>query len=48
MVKGEVCALPPMLPTKEMTVKKTITPMTSSMAAKGISVLVTGRGCGIR
>ena len=42
MVKGEACALPPMLPTKEMTVKKTITPMTSSMAAKGISVPVTG------
>lgn len=42
MASGEA-EEPPFAPlTMEITVKKTITPMISSMAARGIRVLVTG------
>ena len=39
---GEDAEAPPAPLTIEMTVKKTITPMISSIAASGISVFVTG------
>ena len=39
---AEVCAAPAAPSTIEITVKNTITPITSSIAAKGISVSVTG------
>ena len=42
MEKGETEALPLVLLTMEMTVKKTITPIMSSIAARGSNVFVTG------
>ena len=42
IAKGETEVLPFVPLTIEMTVKKTITPMISSIAARGINVLVTG------
>ena len=42
MASGLAAALHFVALTMEMTVKKTITPITSSIAASGSSVLVTG------
>ena len=42
MMSGEVAAPPLTEAITEITVKKTATPITSSMAARGMSVCVTG------
>lgn len=42
IARGEAAAAPLVPLTMEMTVKKTITPIISSIAASGINVFVTG------